>query len=127
MEGGSMGGGSMGGAPSTLKSARRYSQVGQSVEGSVAVGAGLPEQGVVHKTGGGAKEEDGGLGCREAAASNELVVQVLGNWGHDKIVGLTEVELFDRSASRVRLANAQVPPASSYHLEPQFSTLNPKS
>ena len=82
------------------------------MEGSVAVGA---RQGLVDATvGGGGKVDDGGAGCGEAVASsgqavqNEMVVQVLGNWGHDKIVGLTEIELFDRNASRVRLAKAQV-------------------
>ncbi|EKX52364.1 hypothetical protein GUITHDRAFT_134046 [Guillardia theta CCMP2712] len=39
---------------------------------------------------------------------NELVVHVLSNWGNKKVVGLTEIELFDETGSKVRIANAQV-------------------
>ena len=49
-----------------------------------------------------------GVESRATAVANELVVEVLSNWGHDKVVGLTEVELFDSAGARIRLANAQV-------------------
>jgi hypothetical protein len=83
-----------------MKSSRRYSQMGESVEGSAAVGAG---RALVQDATDGA-----GGAVAGKAVCNELVVDVLGNWGHDKMVGLTAVELFDCSANKIRLAKAQV-------------------
>ena len=44
----------------------------------------------------------------QGQVGNEVVVEVLSNWGHDKMVGLTQVELFDKAGGRIKLARAQV-------------------
>jgi len=97
-------GGVVGGASLKSSSSRRYSEMGESVEGGEAVGAGRGLVGDATDGVGGA----GGAAAAGKAVCNELVVDVLGNWGHDKMVGLTEVELFDCSGSKIRLAKAQV-------------------
>jgi hypothetical protein len=44
----------------------------------------------------------------KAAASDEIVLEVLSNWGHEREVGICELEVFDDAGTKVRFAKAQV-------------------
>ena len=91
------------GAP---KSARRYPEDQGDEDGGGAKRVEVGEE--TGDGAAGAGVEESAISPVPAQAPNELVVEVLGNWGHDRMVGLTHVELFDSEGARVRLANAQV-------------------